>query len=64
MGDVADFVAVSVKTVTRLTGLGINQTRAALQRGEIPGLTIVGGRQLVLTAPFLRWASGERLEWR
>lgn len=59
MREVADFATISVKTVSGLTGLGANQTRAALQRGEIPGLAIIGGRWLVLTQPFLAWARGE-----
>lgn len=51
--------ALKVKTTANLLGIGENQCRAALQRGEIPGLRIVGGRWLVLTAPFLAWCRDE-----
>lgn len=62
MTEAAQVAAMKVKTTANLLGLGEAQCRAALQRGEIPGLAIIGGRWLVRTEPFLAWARGEVAE--
>lgn len=62
MAQAAQVAAMKVKTTASLLGIGENQCRAALQRGEIPGLEVIGGRWLVLTQPFLAWARREAPE--
>jgi excisionase family DNA binding protein len=49
-----------VEEAARLASLGINQTYAAIKRGDIPSIR-VGNRILIPRKAFLAWLSGDSL---